>query len=75
MAIQVKGVSSDRLLAWATKSLDSEAEKTTLGGKQVYGSGVAGMGAYFYVKDDIVFYVVSFGGQAGLAEAIIQKLP
>jgi len=27
------------------------------------------------VKDDTIFYVVSFGGTAGLAEAIISKLP
>ena len=75
MAIQINGISSDKLLAWATKSLDPSAAKTTLGGKQVYGSGEAGMGAYFYVKDDTIFYVVSFGGTAGLAEAIISKLP
>ncbi|MDA8236949.1 MAG: hypothetical protein M0T75_03535 [Chloroflexi bacterium] len=75
MAIQIKGVSSEQMLSWATTSLDSEATKTTLGGKEVYGSGAAGMGAYFYVKDDVVYYVVSFGGPAGLAEAIISKLP
>lgn len=75
MAIQIKGISSDKLLAWATSSLDTEAQKTTLGGKEVYGSGAQGMGAYFYVKGDTIYYVVSFGGPAGLAEAIIQKLP
>ena len=74
MAIQVKGVSSDALLDFvATDS--SDLDKTTVGGKQVYGSGAAGFGAYFYVKDDTVFYVISMGGDAATTEDILRQLP
>jgi hypothetical protein len=74
MAIQVEGVSSDKLFAFATGDM-TDAEKTTVGGKEVYGSGVAGFGAYVYVKDDVVFYVLSMGGDASLAEGIFEQLP
>ena len=73
MAIQVKGVPSDKLLAWVTKDMTG-AEKTNVGGKDVYGSGSAGMGAYFYVKGDVAFYVIVTGG-TDLAAAIISQLP
>lgn len=74
MAIQVEGVSSDKLLAFATADM-TDAEKTTIGGKEAYGSGMAGFGAYVYVKDDVVFYVLSMGGDASLAEGIFEQLP
>ena len=53
MAIQVEGVSEDKLLAWAAEHHGPSAEKTTVGGKEVYGAGAAGFGAYVYVKDDV----------------------
>jgi hypothetical protein len=74
MAIQVEGVSSDKMKAWAASTLDTGTDKTTLGGKEVLGSGAAGFGAYLYVKDDIVYYVLSFGSN-DLAEGILSKLP
>ena len=63
MALQIKGADSARLEAWATNQLgDSSATKTTVGGKDVYGSVVEGVGgAYFYVKDDVIYYVLAFG--------------
>lgn len=73
MAIQVKGIPSDKLLAWVAKDM-SDAEKSTVGGKQVYGSGAAGFGAWFYVKDDVAYYVIATGG-ADLAESVISQLP
>jgi hypothetical protein len=76
MALQIKGVDSATLESWATGQLgDSSATKTTVGGKQVYGSSAAGVGgAYFYVKDDVLYYVISFG-TSNLAEGIFQQLP
>jgi hypothetical protein len=74
MAIQVEGVSSEKMLAWAAAA-SSDMEKTTVGGKEVYGAGAAGFGAYIYAKDDVVFYVLSMGGDASLAEGIFQQLP
>jgi hypothetical protein len=75
MAIQVKGVDSGKLQSWATSQLgDSSATKQNVGGKDVYGASTAGMGAYFYVKDDVVYYVLSFGG-TDLASGILQQLP
>jgi hypothetical protein len=74
MAIQVEGVSSDKLLAFATADM-TDAEKTTIGGKEAYGSGMAGFGAYVYVKGDVVFYVLSMGGDASMAEGIFEQLP
>ncbi|MFH0750862.1 MAG: hypothetical protein V2B17_03415 [Chloroflexota bacterium] len=74
MALQVKGAPSDKMLAWVTQD-SADAEKTTVGGKQVYGSGAAGFGAYFYVKGDIVFYVLSMGGDPSLAEEVFKQLP
>jgi hypothetical protein len=73
MAIQVEGIPSDKLLAWVAKDM-SDAEKSTVGGKQVYGSGAAGFGAWFYVKDDVAYYVLDAGG-ADLAESVISQLP
>ncbi len=76
MAIQVKGVDSSELESWAASQLgDSGAAKTTVGGKSVYGGGAAGLGgAYFYVKDDVVYYVLSLGANS-MAEGILQQLP
>jgi hypothetical protein len=73
MAIQVKGIPSDKLLAWVAKD-QSDAEKSTVGGKQVYGSGAAGFGAWFYVKDDVAYYVIATGG-GDVAESVISQLP
>lgn len=74
MAIQVQGVSGDKLAEFATGDM-ADAEKTTVGGKEVYGSGMAGFAAYVYPKDDIVFYVLTVGGDGSLAEGILQQLP
>jgi hypothetical protein len=76
MAIQIKGADSAKLEKWATGQLgDTSAGKTTVGGKSVYGSAVPGVGgAYFYVKDDAVYYIIAFGKE-NLAEAILQQLP
>jgi len=74
MAIQIKGVPSDKMLAWAADTMGQDTTKTTVGGKEVYGGGAAGMAAYLYVKDDIVFYIFALG-TANLAEGLIQKLP
>ncbi len=73
MAIQVKGVPSDKLLALVSSDASS-AQKTTVGGKEVYGAATGGIGAYFYVKDDIIFYVLSMG-TSGLADAVVAQLP
>jgi hypothetical protein len=73
MAIRVDGMSSDKMMEWVTQDA-SDMEKTTIGGKEVYGAGAAGFGAYFYVKGDTVFYVLSMGGE-NLAEGIFQQLP
>jgi len=74
MAIQIKGTPSDKLLAFATKD-SSDMEKSTVGGKEVYGAAAGGFGAYFYVKDDVIFYILSMGGDASLAEGILRQLP
>jgi hypothetical protein len=73
MAIQVAGVPSDKLVEFATGG-SSDVEKTTVGGKQVWGGGMEGFGAYFYAKDDVIFYVLSVGG-ADLSEGILAALP
>jgi hypothetical protein len=73
MAIRVDGMPSDKMLEWVTQDA-SDTEKTTIGGKEVYGAGAAGFGAYFYVKGDTVFYVLSMGGE-NLAEGIFKQLP
>ena len=72
MAIQVKGLPSDRFLEFATA--DMTDQKTTIAGKEVYGAGMGGFGAYVYPKDDIVFYVLVMGGE-DLSEGIFQQLP
>jgi hypothetical protein len=74
MAIQVEGVSGDKLAEFATGGMDG-AEQTTIGGKTVYGSGMAGFAAYVYPKGDTVFYVFSVGSDASLAEGILSQLP
>ena len=74
MAIQIKGVPSDKMLAWAADTMGQDTTKSTVGGKEVYGGGAAGMAAYLYVKDDIVFYVFAIG-TSNIAEALLQKLP
>jgi len=75
MAIQIKGIDSGKLSAWALKSFgDTESQKSTLGGKVVYGTATAGFGAYLYPKGDIIFYVVAIG-TTNLAEGILAKLP
>ena len=76
MAIQIKGIDSGKLAEWATGQFGDGTEKQSVGGKEVYGQVIPGVGgAFFYVKDDVVYYVVSMGGPAGLAEAIVSKLP
>jgi hypothetical protein len=76
MAIQIQGADSAKLEAWAKGQLgDESATKTTVGGKEVYGSTAPGVGgAYFYVKDDAVYYILSFGTET-IAEGILQQLP
>jgi len=74
MAIQVEGVAQDKLEEFAASSMD-EGEKSTVGGKEVYGAGMAGFGAYVYVKDDVIFYVLSMGGDASATDAIFEQLP
>jgi hypothetical protein len=74
MAFQVQGVASDKMLAWAADTMGTGTERTTVGGKTVYGAGAGGMAAYVYVKDDIVFYVFAIG-TANIAEALLQRLP
>jgi len=76
MAIQIKGADSAKLEKWAVGQLGAgSAGKSTVGGKSVYGSSVPGMGgAYFYVKDDAVYYIIAFGKE-NLAEGILQQLP
>jgi len=76
MAIQIKGIDSGKLSEWATSQFGDGTTKQSVGGKDVYGQVIPGAGgAFFYVKDDVVYYVVSMGGPAGLAEAIVSKLP
>jgi hypothetical protein len=72
MAIQVVGLPGDTFLEFATA--DMTDQKTTVGGKEVYGAGMAGFGAYIYPKDDVVFYVLVTGGE-DLSEAIFEQLP
>ncbi len=74
MAIQVKGVASDKLLAWMMNG-SGDMPKTTVGGKEVYGAAQMGFGVYFYVKNDVAFYVMSIGGDATMADAILKQLP
>lgn len=76
MALQIQGADSGKLEEWATGQLgDSSATKSTVGGKEVYGSSAPGVGgAYFYVKDDVIYYVIAFGAD-NLAEGILQQLP
>lgn len=75
MAIQIKGIDSGKLSAWALTSFgNSTGQKTTLGGKEVYGTSTPGMAAYLYVKNDIVFYIVAIG-TTNLAEGILSQLP
>lgn len=74
MAFQVRGVPSDRMLAWAADTMGTGTDRTSVGGKDVYGGGAPGMAAYVYVKDDIVFYVFAFG-VADIAESLLQQLP
>lgn len=72
MALQVQGLPGDKLLEFATE--DMADQKTTIGGKEAYGAGMGGFGAYVYPKDDVVYYVLVMGG-ADLAEGIFQQLP
>jgi len=74
MAMQVKGVPADKLLAWSMKG-SGDMPQTTIGGKQVYGAAAAGFGAYLYVKNDAIYYVLSMGGGASMAEGILSQLP
>jgi hypothetical protein len=73
MAIQVRGVAQDKLAEFALADM-TDAERTTIGGKEVYGGAAAGFGAYVYLKDDIIFYVLVMGGQ-DLTEGMISQLP
>jgi hypothetical protein len=36
---------------------------------------MAGFGAYVYVKDDVIFYVLSMGGDAAVTDGIFERLP
>jgi hypothetical protein len=75
MAIQVKGVASDKLLAMFITG-SGDMPQTTVGGKQVYGAAIPGLGGtYFYVHADTVYFVLSMGGDATLAEGILTALP
>lgn len=73
MAIQVRGVAQDKLAEFALADMSAE-ERTTVAGKEVYGAAAAGFGAYVYLKDDIIFYVLVMGGE-DLTEGIISQLP
>lgn len=73
MAIQIEGIPSQKLVDFATASMDG-AEKTTIGGKEVYGAAQAGFGAYIYVKDDVMFYILAMGGE-NITEEILAALP
>jgi hypothetical protein len=73
MAIQVKGLPADKVKDFALAGSEDLAP-ATVGGKQVYGSGMAGFGAWVYPKDDVVYYVLVMGGE-DLAEGIFQQLP
>lgn len=72
MAIQVAGLPGDKFLEFATA--DMTDQKTTIAGKEVFGAGMAGFGAYIYPKGDVVFYVLVTGGE-DLSEGIFQQLP
>lgn len=72
MAIQVVGLPGDKFLEFATA--DMTDQKTTIAGKEVFGAGMAGFGAWVYPKDDVVFYVLVTGGE-DLSEGIFQQLP
>jgi hypothetical protein len=74
MAIRIKGVPSDKMLAWAADTMGQDTTKTTVGGKEVYGQGLGGMAAYLYVKDDTVYYIFAIGSDA-LAEGLVAQLP
>ena len=74
MAFQVEGVPSDTMLAWAADTMGTGTEKTTVGGKEVYGAAAPGMAAYVYVKDDVVFYVFAVG-TTDIAETLLESLP
>ena len=76
MAIQIRGIDPGKLQEWALGTFgDTDASKTTIAGKVVYGAAAAGYGAYLYPKGDVIFYVVTIGADANLAEAVIAKLP
>jgi len=75
-AIQIQGISSDKLLEWAHQQWSSDQTKQSIGGKDVYGDAPqGGMGSWFYVKDDTVFNVAVYSGPPNLAEQIFADLP
>jgi hypothetical protein len=75
MAIQVKGVAPDKLLAMFMSS-SGDMPQVNVGGKQVFGATVPGIGGtYFYNHGDTVYIVLAFGGDANLAEGILKALP
>ncbi len=74
MAIQVKGVSSDKLLTLFQGSGDMP--KANVGGKDVFGAAVPGLGGtYLYPHGDVVYFVLSMGGDPTMAEGILKLLP
>ena len=74
MAIQVKGVSSDKLLTLFQGSGDMP--KASVGGKDVFGAALPGLGGtYLYPHGDTVYFVLSMGGDATMAEGILKQLP
>jgi len=75
MAIQVKGVASDKLLAMFISG-SGDMPQANVGGKQVYGAAIPGLGGtYLYVHGDTIYYVLSMGGDANLAEGVLKQLP
>lgn len=72
MALQVEGLPSDKLMEFV--AADMQDQRTTVAGKEVYGTAMGGFGAYVYPKDDVVFYVLAMGGES-LAEDILAQLP
>ena len=75
MAIQVKGVASDKLLAMFMTNA-GDMPQANVGGKQVFGAALPGLGGtYLYVHGDTIYYVLSMGSDATMAEGILKQLP
>lgn len=74
MAFQVKGADGTKLADALGATSGSDLTSATVGGKQVLEAGIPGMGVVFYVKSDIVFYILALG-DASLTDAIVAALP